>query len=315
MKLYFYVGLQFFLKSNIKLMNKVKFIIFISIINISVLSAQEYHFGIRGGMNFSTIKGPAESGATEKYSFSNGFHFGVEFLYEFNDYFSSGIELAYTQIGANYKYEGPSYYVFPEEGYYVLKSDNSTYTMNIANSYIDLPLNLYFRPIKKLELKVGGYLGFLINPSATGKLSFGNKFNQQLKYNYFSDKKPSIYGYNGGYLRVKTYDDDGNEVIRETRKVAGAYYQYKSDEYENETYYNILDYGLNFGANYYFNPSLYLGLNLQYGLADITNNKLDRSLSTLIEDGDSYLNNNDKFVYRNDKDVNYNLQVSIGFRF
>ena len=296
-------------------MKNIKYIIAIILFSYTISYSQEYHIGIKGGMNFSTIKGNPEAGVDEKYSYTNGFHFGIEGLYSMNDYFSIGTGIMYTQIGANYNYEGPGYYVFPEEGYYLLKSDHVTYKMNISNSYINLPLNLYFRPVEKFELKVGGYLGFLINPTATGKMSFGNKFNQQLKYNYYSDKTPSIYGYRDGYLRVKTYDEDNNEIIRQTRKVANAYYQYKPEEYKNESFYNVVDYGINIGANYYFNSSLYLGINLQYGLADITNNKLDRSLKSLVDDGDLYLNNNDHYIYREDFDTNYNIQTSVGFRF
>ena len=296
-------------------MKNIKYIVAIIIFSYAVATAQDYHIGIKGGVNFATIKGPSEEGTDEKYSFTNGFHFGIEGLYSINDYFSFGTGIIYTQIGANYNYEGPGYYVFPEENYYLLKSDHVTYVMNISNSYIDIPLNVYFKPIKKFELQFGGYVGFLINPTATGKMSFGSKFNQQLKYNYYTDKKPSLYGYRGGFLRVKTYDEDGEERIRQTKKIANAYYQYKPAEYEDETFYNVLDYGINISANYYFNSSLYVGVNLQYGLADITNNKLDRSLKSLEDDGDLYFNNSDHFIYRDDFDTNYNLQASIGFRF
>ena len=280
-----------------------------------VSNAQEFHIGIRGGVNLSTVKGPSESGVIEKYSYANGFHFGVEGLYSLNDYFSIGTEILYSQLGANYTYEGPSYYIFFTDGNYLLKSDNVKYNLNISNSYINIPVNIFFRPIKSLELKLGGYMGFLINPTATGKLSFGNKFNQQLKYNYYSDKKPSYYDYAGRLLHIKTYDEEDNEIIRTTRKTANAYYQFRPEDYENDAFYNVLDYGLNMGANYYINSGLYLGLSLQYGLADITNDKLDRSLKTLEDDGDLYFNNDDHYIFRKDKDTNYNLQLSIGFRF
>lgn len=63
-------------------------------------------------VNFSTISGPLESEVLESYKINNGFHFGVEGLYSFNDYFSAGAEIQYSQIGAKYKYQGPSYYIF-----------------------------------------------------------------------------------------------------------------------------------------------------------------------------------------------------------
>lgn len=295
-------------------MKNIKYILILVVFSFSSLVAQEYHFGIRGGTNFGKIVGPSEEGADETHSFSNGFHFGIEALYSFNDYFSLGTEIVYNQIGSKYKYVGPSYHIFTDYDNYILTNDNVEYNLTISNSYINLPINVYFKPIKKLEFKLGGYLGFLISPTANGKMYFGSKFNQTLDYNYYSDKTVSYYTTNYGSIQVITPGEDG-DLIRTTAKVAKAYHQYPLTDYEDDSFYKVMDAGLNFGINYYINSSLYLGLNLQYGLIDITNNNLDRSLKSLTEDGDSYFDETDSFIYRQDKDTNLNLQISLGFRF
>lgn len=295
-------------------MKDIKYILLLVVLSFSNLAAQEYHFGIRGGTNFGKFLGPSEEGADESYSYSNGFHFGIEVLYSFNDYVSVGTEILYNQIGSAYKYIGPSYHIFTDYDNYVLTNDHVEYNLTISNSYINLPLNVYLKPIKKLEFKLGGYIGFLINPTANGKMYFGSKFNQTLDYNYYSDKTTSYYNTNYGSIQVKTPGEDG-EVIRSTAKVAKAYHQYPSADYKDESFYNVMDAGLNLGLNYYINSSLYIGLNLQYGLLDITNDNLDRSLMSINEDGDSFFDATDSMIYRKDKDTNLNLQISLGFRF
>jgi len=296
-------------------MRNIYFVFVALVLGISSINAQEFHFGIRGGTNFGKILGPGEEGVDEKYSYGNGFHFGIEALYSFNDYFSLGTEINYNQIGAKYHYQGKSYHIFDDEKT-VLYNDDVEYNLNISNSYITIPLNFFIRPHRKVEFKIGGYLGFLINPTATGKMRFGSKFNQVLNYNYYTDTKPDLYGYRSGYLNIKNPEapDDPTKNLT-TRKVAHAYFQYPTDDYKSGKYYNLLDLGLNAGINYYINSSLYLGLNLQYGLSDITNDKLDRSLKSLGGNGDSVFDGADYLIYRNDKDTNLNFQISLGFRF
>jgi len=280
--------------------------------SFSSIIAQEYHFGIRGGINYGKIIGPSEEGAEETNSFGNGFHFGIEALYSFNDFISIGTEVNYNQVGSKYHYNGESYHIFINKST-VLYNDNVTYDLNISNSYINIPLNIFIKPISKLEFKLGGYIAFLINPTATGKMRFGSKFNQILSYNYYSDAKPSVYGYRDGYLKIKNPIDPDDPL--DTRKVANAYYQFPEKDYKENRLYKVMDYGLNAGINYYINSSLYLGLNLQYGLNDITNNNLDRSLKTLGGNGDNVYEEADYLIYRDDKDINLNFQLSLGFRF
>lgn len=296
-------------------MRNIAFVFIVFFIGFSTLDAQEFHFGIRGGVNFGKILGPSEEGVDEGYDFGNGFHFGIEALYSFNDYLSLGTEINYNQVGSKYQYIGRSYHIFIGDKK-IFYNDNVKYELSISNSYINIPLNVLIRPIKKLEFKLGGYMAFLINPSASGKMTFGTKFNQVLDYNYYSDTKSEIYGYNSGYLDIKNPESPDDPTTNlSTRKVARAYYQYPDEDFKNDKFYKLLDLGLNTGINYYINSSLYIGLNMQYGLVDITNNKLDRSLKSIGGNGDSTFDEADYLIYRNDKDTNLNFQISLGFRF
>lgn len=279
--------------------------------------SQGLNIGIRGGVNFSKFDGTLDNDVSEKYSINNGFHFGIEAVYSLNRYFGIGTELLYSQIGTKYNYSGPGYYIFYDDGMYLLKNENVNYDLNISNSYIFLPVNLMIRPVQQFELKLGAYLGFLIFPTANGTMEFGNKFNQRLRYNYYSDKKPlnPFYENSGITLNIITENEDGTETIRRTRQIARAYDQYPADDIKKGYLYRVVDAGVNLGLNYFINKSLLVGFTFQYGLRDITNNKLDRSYKELDDDGDLIFNNEDKLIYRDKFDRNVNFQLSLGFRF
>ncbi len=278
------------------------------------LNAQEYHFGIRGGLNFGKITGTTEGNNLDQHTIKNGFHFGIEALYSFNDFVSLGTEISYNQIGSYYQYKGPSYYIFSDN--HVIYSDNVDVSLSINNSYINIPVNIFIRPVNRLELKLGGYMGILIGSGANGKMKFGTKFNQILKYNYYSDNNEKTYRTTPtDKLYISTLSEKGDTIIRSTYKTVTAYSQYPGDDSKKGDLYKVFDFGLNAGISYYFNSSVFMSLNLQYGLMDITNNEMDRSLSKLGGNGDAKFEDDDHFIYRDDIDKNLNLQVSIGFRF
>ena len=92
-------------------------------------------------------------------------------------------------------------------------------------------------------------------------------------------------------------------------KTAGAYYQYNTDQFNSDSgsYYNWFDIGVTGGIQYFINSSLYAGVKVEYGFLDVTNDKLDRSLKAVDEEGN--------FILRDDHDTNLNFQISLGFRF
>ncbi len=278
------------------------------------LSAQEYHFGIRGGVNFGKINGTPEGDNLDEYTFRNGFHFGIEAMYSFNDVVSLGTEISYNQMGTNYQYKGPSYYIFSDK--HVIYNDDVDVSLSINNSYVTIPINVFIKPLDRLEFKFGGYMGILIGSGGNGKMKFGTKFNQILKYNYYADNNENAYRTTpSDKLYISTLNEQGDTIIRTTYKTVTAYSQYQGDDAKAGDLFKVFDFGLNAGVSYYLNSSLFLGLNLQYGLKDITNDKVDRSLSKLGGNGDATFEDDDHLIYRDDKDKNFNLQISIGFRF
>ena len=282
-------------------------LILIMVLGPILIQAQDFHFGIRAGLNNSKFLGPAETGAIEEFSFDNGFHFGVVALMDLNDYFSLGTEILYDQMGTKYHYEGTSYFKFVVNGDLQVLYDNTKLDLEISNSYINVPILLHFRPFKKLELIAGGYMGFLISPVAGGILDFGDKFFQGQEYKYYSDEagREALFS---SYISVKVPQEDGTDEIVQIFETAGAYYQYSTAQFEDRgTSFNWFDLGVTGGFQYFFNSSLYGGVRVEYGFLDLTNNKLDRSLMSLDEENE--------FIFRDDWDTNLNFQVSLGFRF
>jgi hypothetical protein len=290
-----------------KMGNRRYFALFVLFLSSLTVYGQDFHFGIRAGLNYATFRGPAETDVVEQFDLNNGFHFGVVGMLRFNDYFALGTEILYNQMGTKYRYEGPSYYRF-NVGDVDFLYENIKLNLDVSNSYINLPVLIHFNPIKKLELVAGGYMGFLVNPVAGGRLEFGSKFYQNLEYNYYNDTAGSV-PFGSQTINVKVPQPDGTDEITVIYKTVGAYYQYTSEQVNDDTgkYYNWFDLGLTGGITYFINRSLYAGVRAEYGLLDVTDNDLDRSLKSVDDEGN--------FILRNDKDTNLSFAVSLGFRF
>jgi len=83
-----------------------------------------------------------------------------------------------------------------------------------------------------------------------------------------------------------------------------AYYDYPNGA--DTGLFNRLDFGIHASANVFINRSLFVGLRFNYGLTDITNDDVDRSLGEI---------NGSDLILRDDFDRNISLQASIGFSF
>ena len=80
-------------------------ILILSLMIVSSLRSQDYDIGIRAGLNFSQFSGPTESDVNESYSISSGFHFGINFQWNFNRFFGLKSEIIYSQSGTKYVYD------------------------------------------------------------------------------------------------------------------------------------------------------------------------------------------------------------------
>lgn len=265
-------------------------------------------FGIRAGLNYNKFSGPVEN-ASESFSLTNGFHFGVNYTYRFLDRVGLNFEIIYQQIGTKYNYNGSSFYKVPLGQAFFYEKGNVDINMKVSNAYISLPIMVQWKPSRKFEFNAGFYAAFLVGPRGAGTLRFvsyddpdGLYFRNSLVHNYYSDKaKASASGIAGPQVFVA----DGK--IATITKDAGAYYDYRENEL-NGVLYNRVDFGLAGSINFFINKGFYCGLRYEYGLTDVTNNRVDHLRSTFDE-------TRKKFIFSDDFDRNVGFQVSFGFRF
>ncbi|MBL7827157.1 MAG: PorT family protein [Saprospiraceae bacterium] len=268
-------------------------------------------YGFKTGLNFASINGPSELNdageSIENWKNIVGFHIGVSFANKFTDRFGVRGELLYSKRGGQYDYDGQSYRFFDYTGGVSYATGNSKYLININNAYIDLPIVAYYKA-GDFEFSGGGYLGLLIQSSGEGSLLFSNGVTENnlpinsteffLDYNFRKDKAgEAVEGTETQIVRV----DNRN---LELPKTIGAYYDAPEGK---DKLFNSLDYGLMAGVSYYLSGALYVGVRLQYGLADITNNDSDIAKARTADDK--------SLLLRDDKDRNFSIQASVGFSF
>lgn len=268
-------------------------------------------YGFKTGLNFAKMSGPSEldNAGMSLESWKNvvGFHIGVSFSNKFTDNFGVRGEFLYSKKGAEYKYDGQSYRFFNPSGGTVYSTGNAKYLINISNAYLDLPVIAFYRA-GDFEFSAGGYVGVMVQATGEGSLVYSDgktQVNNQpiaeteffLNYNY---RKDDPGGASGDEMQIVRVDNQNLELP----KSFGAYYDYPAG---SSRLFNALDYGLVGGVSYFLSNSLYLSARVQYGLADITNNKADIQKASTAADK--------SLIYRSDKDKNFVIQASVGFSF
>lgn len=274
-------------------------------ISFPFLSTAQVKGGVKIGLNISNLKGPAETDldkgtvleSTENYT---GFHMGPSFSIPFSDRFGVRGELLYSKKGFKYKYQGTSPRLFRydnNQGFGgTIGQANLGLSVNFVN--LDVPLMAYAR-LGKLELSGGAYLSVLFQKVADGALQYSWKnldgTEGQIELYQVHNYNKDVIGGADDSETITTQVNGRNVTLPRT---VGAYYDFPEDK---GNLYKSLDYGLIGGASFYISSTLYVGARLQYGLVDLTNNSADMSRYL------GYPNN------REDKDYNYNIQVSVGF--
>lgn len=280
--------------------------LFLAALTAGTLSAQGFSGGFKAGLNFNAIEGELE--ANEAYANNVGFHIGATFVYSITDLFGVKGELMYSQKGAQYEYEGPSYFTFylKETKVPVYANGTRKSDIGISNSYIDLPVMVFYR-IGKLELEAGVNAGLLIGSRGSGGITFSGTtsaglpiaaFTAGVDHNYYSDER-------GLDAILAAGEFQYNGVVTAFLPTSlNAYYE-SPDNTDNK--FKTIDVGLNAGMAFYINKGLYLGVRANYGLTDITNAGQD-VLPTALGTGNTY-------TTRDTKHQNISLQASVGFRF
>lgn len=286
-------------------MRNIAFTLLLLSLNVSVFSQS---FGIRAGLNYSQLSGPSEAGVNEKFGLTNGFHFGISYAYRFEESFAIKAEMLYSQMGTKYSYLGESYYKIPFGTAFIYEKGLTDMNIKVSNAYITIPVMAQYSISRKIELNAGIYGAVLIGPRGSGTLFFESTehpqdvfFKQSLVHNYYSDRARASASVTSGPAIIV----DGRVV--DLAKDAGAYYNYSESE-KSGNLYNTIDFGLTGGISYFLNKGFYVGLRIDYGLLDVTNNAMDPSRKRFDE-------TDVKLIYNNDFDRHIGIQTSFGFRF
>jgi hypothetical protein len=292
-------------------MTKTFFLLILTTICLTSVSAQQLRYGFKTGLNFARINGPSETANgqnLESWQNTTGFHIGIAFDYEFTDNFGVRGEALYSKRGGNYTYNGPSYRSFTAPAGVIRSTGNADYRISVNNSYIDIPLTAVAK-WGKLEVSAGAYAGLLVQSNGEGSLAYTrgvtappanarvDSLGFLLNHNYRRDDPGESKSGSEITLRLQ------NNTLQ-LPGTLGAYYDYPEDK---GSLYRTLDYGIVGGLSFYLTSSLYVHGRLQYGLADVTNNKADASRLATNPDG--------SLIFRDDKDQNWNISVSVGFKF
>lgn len=279
-------------------------------------TAQEFAYGFKVGLNFSTLQADSEMDANgnslETFDYNSGFHVGAAFIYRITDLVGVKGEFLFNQKGVKYAYDGPSFQIFTDDlGNQILSENNASRTMflEVVNSYIDIPITAYYKFGDKIEIYGGFDVGFLVGSSAVGELTYRGEIPGfpnvdevfELDFNYFGNEpaSPSDITENTEIAEIK----NNNRTIAIPRKLGAYYLDYPE---KDGSYYNIIDVGLTGGLAFYINSGLFVSGTVNYGLTDATNNFYD--ISRLESNGLEYIS-------RSDKDTNLSFMASIGFAF
>ena len=286
--------------------------LFLVLILPMLSTAQNISGGVRIGLNLNNFSGPSEIDANgnELESFDNntGFLVGGLLNVGINDLFGFRAEVHFSQKGGRRLYEGQATTIFnPGTGNEVIVIGERNSVIRVNNSYIDIPVMAYIRPVPKLQIFGGVNVGFLISSNGFGQLDVSGissvgqipiDVTTTLDHNYNDDE---------GFLMTDIgpstdFSADGSLV--QIPNESGAYVLDFPTKRENA--YNNIDFGLVGGVSYKLNGSLFVAVMYNLGLTDITTDEADIERPTV---------NGNEQIFREDDDNNRSLQLSLGFQF
>jgi len=126
-------------------MKKLHLITAIALFGLLTVNAQEVKFGIKGGINFTTVLG------TDYEGLKTSFHFGAASEIILSDNFSVQPELLYSSQGSRYE-ETYEFLGFIEEE-----------KVDIDLNYLNIPIMAKFYPVGGFNIEAGPQIGFLLS--------------------------------------------------------------------------------------------------------------------------------------------------------
>lgn len=265
---------------------------------------------LKGGFTFASISGPAEkignTRITENFSYQTGLHASVGFTSMLTRHSGLRLELMFNRRGTNYNFTGQSYWFFETPNHEELFSFGTRKTeLSITTDFLEMPL-LYFVRANRVELSGGVSMGYLIDARGKGKLVYSGiteggstvaPFNIRLDFDYLKDPLEPL------PAQINLLRSLDGQIV-EIPQTIGAYYEASNSEARR---FHRFDAQIIAGISFFLSEELFIGLRINYGITDLTNNLQDISMTQV--------NSDKSLIRRSDYDRNFAFQSSIGLRF
>jgi len=295
-------------------MKKLLVLIIVLCCTLATMDAQ-HKFGIRAGLNYSKFTGELE--LNEKYDFSSGFHFGFNYTYQLNTTVGLRAEILYTQRGTKQSIKDDAIYnlirpISTGAGGGIVEIGQADYNMGITLAYFSFPLTAQLRVSDKFEVFGGVSLDLLFSPTGGGTMRFTTDPDEidyliSFDNNYRTDEPGAIPRFTERQTSSQILNGESTQIY----KIQAAYYNFTETQLNDRgKRFKFFDTNLVLGFNYFINSGFYLGLRGEYGLFDVTNDRMDVSLREINDNGNTV-----SYIYRADKDRSRSLSLSFGFRF
>lgn len=208
-----------------------KKIILTTLILFSTIAfSQKIKFGAKVGLNLSNLRGDYPTRIDEHNS-KLGFHIGGFAEYPINEKFTLQPELLFSTQGNKYGYKdyygGGSYY------------DGADY--NAKLNYLNLPIILKYKVIKKLNIEFGPQIGYLMSAKT--------------KIDVTEDSRDPTQNYS---VEIDMLND--------------GVYNFGGTTIQSKASVNRLDFSLNFGASYDITKNIFLQGRYNLGLSTVDKN-------------------------------------------
>ena len=160
--------------------------------------SQDLSFGFKAGLSNVSVDGPIESLSNgmqlENVKSNRAFILSLLLNVKFTDEFLLQTEFMYNQKGYNYNYKGPSYAILRTEDQSYTLSANRDMSLNVSNTYFQIPVSLSYKLFNRFQLQGGVYGSLLVSSTGAGNILYTDiaevpgAVELALNYNYRSNK-------------------------------------------------------------------------------------------------------------------------------
>ncbi len=170
-------------------MRRISLVLFFLVSLTFQLEAQDLKFGVKGGLNLSTLSGNTVSNNNPRLAY----HFGGFANIALSDRFSLNPELLYLSIGSRYKYSLDDFVIINPEP--IL--NNPSFKSVTRSNYLAIPVNIRYNFTESFGIDFGPQVAFLLN--GVDKVVEANDIDQDTSKRTFSGDFEPDYGLNLGF--------------------------------------------------------------------------------------------------------------------